>query len=300
MNEQPCVLAAALDPRLQALIERAPTTEDSVFISDDDTCHDEYDPLDRLAATANSEHAVAVGSFARHAVLAGLALIDAKKIVKQKRGSWREWIAQNCTFSERKAQIYMKLARDPQRAADFDSIREALRGGGPYGGLTGNEEAFTPADIIKAVHAVLGGLDLDPASCAEANATVRARRYFTKADDALTQDWVAPTLFMNPPYTRGTVTSFCEKLVGHVKAGDVPSAIALVSNDTSTNWFVTLQSAASAVCFYTGHVSFVRPGFKTSKAMLGTAIFYFGSDREVFRREFEPVGPVLYPAGRCA
>jgi hypothetical protein len=61
-------------------------------------------------------------------------------------------------------------------------------------------EWYTPARYIAAVREVLGDIELDPASCADANETVKAKRYFTIEDDGLRQPWAAATLFLNPPY----------------------------------------------------------------------------------------------------
>jgi hypothetical protein len=62
----------------------------------------------------------------------GALLIEAKG--KVLHGTWRRWLADNTTISERTAQAYMQLTRhweqltaaDPQRVADF-SLRKALR-----------------------------------------------------------------------------------------------------------------------------------------------------------------------------
>lgn len=65
-----------------------------------------------------------------------------------------------------------------------------------------SNEHGTPADVIAAAHDLMGGIDLDPASCAAANARVGATHYFTQADDGLAQAWGSdpPTrVFLNPP-----------------------------------------------------------------------------------------------------
>jgi hypothetical protein len=61
-------------------------------------------------------------------------------------------------------------------------------------------EWFTPPEIIKRVHAVMGGIDLDPASCAKANEIVGANIYYTAKDDALSKNWFG-RVFVNPPGT---------------------------------------------------------------------------------------------------
>src|SRR5262245_55434393 len=43
---------------------------------------------------------------------------------------------------------------------------------------TGNPESFTPSIYIEAARAVMDGIDLDPASNAHANETVKAREFF--------------------------------------------------------------------------------------------------------------------------
>jgi Protein of unknown function (DUF3102) len=52
---------------------------------------------------------------AHHAVKAGELLWEAKR--KAGHGRWLDWLAENCEFAERTAQVYMKLANElPQRA----------------------------------------------------------------------------------------------------------------------------------------------------------------------------------------
>lgn len=59
-------------------------------------------------------------------------------------------------------------------------------------------EWFTPRAIVDAARAVLGRIDLDPASCAEANATVGASRFLTRRENGLEHPWFG-NVFVNPP-----------------------------------------------------------------------------------------------------
>lgn len=62
-----------------------------------------------------------------------------------------------------------------------------------------SEDWYTPIEIVDMVHEVLGNIKLDPASCEEANIRIQANRIYTKEDDALSQEWAARSIYLNPP-----------------------------------------------------------------------------------------------------
>jgi len=93
---------------------------------------------------------------------------------------------------------------------------------------------------IESARKVLGGIDLDPASNVVAQQTVMAERFFTIDDDGLRQEWTG-RVWLNPPYSRGVISRFVNKLLTEYHAGRVTAAILLTNNFTDTKWW---QAAA--------------------------------------------------------
>ncbi|AND75539.1 C-5 cytosine specific DNA methylase [Nostoc phage N1] len=67
-----------------------------------------------------------------------------------------------------------------------------------HGSAISNEH-YTPRAIIDYTKLLIGDVELDPASDDIGNRVVKAKRYFTKAKDGYKQEWVANTVFCNPP-----------------------------------------------------------------------------------------------------
>jgi len=191
-------------------------------------------------------------------------------------------------------------AAEAANAADLELSRaELLRLAGA--GLADHQllnqslgnEWYTPAEVIEAARAVLGGIDLDPASCPAANATVQAARYFTAADNGLSQPWKG-RMWLNPPYG-GQAGAFVTKLVDHYRADDVEAAIVLVAAPAaSTAWFRSLWKYP--LCFTFGRLAFTGPGVDRSANTHGSAIAYLGGDVPAFAREFRAFGQIVLSA----
>jgi len=157
---------------------------------------------------------------------------------------------------------------------------------------SGDNEWYTPPEYLDAARAVLGTIDMDPASSAVANQAVGAALFYAAEDDGLLQPWKG-RLFMNPPYSRPLCGQFCARMVEQWRYGRVSEAIVLVNNATETTWFQAMLSASSAVCFPSGRVRFLRPDGTRGTPLQGQAFIYLGMDADKFIEAFRQFGTVL-------
>lgn len=147
-------------------------------------------------------------------------------------------------------------------------------------------EWYTPQEYIKAAKEVMGGIDLDPASCAVANEVVRAERFYTAEDDGLSFPWEG-RVWLNPPYGATLITKFVEKLLNSPR---VEQAIVLVNNASETKWSQQLALGAQASCNVKGRIKFWHPEKDSTSPMQGQTFFYFGENVELFCQVFSQFG----------
>lgn len=154
-----------------------------------------------------------------------------------------------------------------------------------------SNEWYTPSKYIEAARTVLGGIDLDPASSAVANANVQAARFYSLDDDGLSQEWKG-RIWLNPPYG-GKAAAFISKLIGAHADHDVTAAVALVSShSTDTEWFMPLWNCV--LCFTYGRIHFVKSdGSGQAGATHGSVFAYFGDQPDLFAAEFSKFGSVV-------
>ncbi len=159
---------------------------------------------------------------------------------------------------------------------------------------TGNNEWYTPSEIIEAARSVLGVIDVDPASTKKVNKVVKAKIFYTKETDGLTKKWKG-NVWMNPPYARLLVRQFMATIVHKIESGEVTQAIVLVNNATETEWFKKLADICSVVCFPTGRIKFIDPdGNPSGHPLQGQAILYFGNNKVGFNKHFAEFGLLLW------
>jgi phage N-6-adenine-methyltransferase len=155
--------------------------------------------------------------------------------------------------------------------------------------FSGETEWFTPAEYLDLAREVLGEIDLDPASCYQAQQTVKAKAYFTKADDGLSKEWHG-AIWLNPPYAQPHIAQFMQKMVAEYKGGRVAQAIMLTHNSSDTTWFQLGAEHCSAICFTRGRINFVDKNGNTGSPSQGQTFFYFGNLPLQFKAVFETVG----------
>ena len=166
---------------------------------------------------------------------------------------------------------------------------------------SGNNERYTPEYIIYLAHQTMDGIDVDPASCEIANRElVKATQFFDKEDDGLSQEWNG-RVWLNPPYQRGLIEAFIDKLILEYQSKRTKEAIVLTHNASETRWYGRLLEEATAMCIVSGRIRFyaINDGnqvYQPKGAPLqGQFITYLGKNWKKFCSTFKTLGICLRP-----
>lgn len=154
-----------------------------------------------------------------------------------------------------------------------------------------SNEWYTPPEYVEAARRVLGEIDLDPASCVEANKTVKAKKFYTAQDDGLQYDWPG-RVWLNPPYG-GLTAKFVNKLIEQYRQRITTGAILLVNaHATDTDWFQSLWDYV--LCFTNHRINFYGPGgAKGNGSTHGSVFVYLGPNQKRFAAEFARFGTIV-------
>lgn len=169
---------------------------------------------------------------------------------------------------------------------------------------SGNDEWYTDAVWIDRARRVMGGVDLDPASSAVAQRTVRAGTFYTAEDDGLSRAWFGK-VWLNPPYSQPLIGQFTDRVVLEYQRGNVEAAVVLVPLGWDTEWGQRLLAASDAICFAGGRLKFTSGVTgERGPSPNGSLVCYLGRAAETFTDVFADCGVVFgqalnsaYPPG---
>lgn len=158
-----------------------------------------------------------------------------------------------------------------------------------------SSEWYTPIPYLVAARQAMGGIDLDPASTATANANVWATKFYSRADDGLSQPWYG-RVWLNPPYSdyRGQAVEWLGKMLTEYMVGAVFQAIALVNLTMAYQPIVQEIGRCGRLCIVDHRIKFFDEHGNRQSAPPQSNIFcYLGHRPEHFAEEFSQFGVVV-------
>ena len=119
-----------------------------------------------------------------------------------------------------------------------------------------NDENYTPTHIVEPLITLIGQpFDLDVFSCERANQVIKAKHYFTKRDDAFSQDLTSyQNKFFQPPFSM--MDRATELLLEYAHIGN---SFMLCNSNTSSDWFLDCQNYSQCYLTYKKRIDFTNP-----------------------------------------
>ena len=155
---------------------------------------------------------------------------------------------------------------------------------------SGEFEYYTPRNIVEAARSTMGGIDLDPASSAEANLRVHAARFYDLLDDGLIHVWPG-RIWLNHPFSRENNPAWINKLINEYGQRRLEQACCITFAATSEKWFQPLLQFPQ--CFLSPRTNYHLPDGRLKRGVTkGSVVTYLGRNIERFRDEFEAFGVV--------
>lgn len=163
---------------------------------------------------------------------------------------------------------------------------------------------YTPVMYVESARRVMGGIDLDPASCFFANQIVQAAEIYTEAEDGVcaVNRWHG-RVWLNPPY-QGQAAPFAHRLIAEYDKGNVQQGIMLLNSwSNSAKWFH--PCFRFPIC-WSGRIAFIGGGPAVVAQMdesgakkspqNGSCFVYVGPNVDQFVAEFSKYGHITPPA----
>ena len=182
-------------------------------------------------------------------------------------------------FWEPRAERQTPPPRDPLFPPDFMEFP---------GRIITPDDYYTNEKVLSRVRQVFGGIDLDPASCPDANRYVKAETFYSIEDSGLDHRWKG-RVWLNPPFSQWQ--KWVPKIIAEWEAGGITSMCVLSAMRTVTaKYFRPLLDACSLCCVITGRLPFAGRG--TESPDDGHCVLYFGTDHARFTKIFGDIGSV--------
>lgn len=134
-----------------------------------------------------------------------------------------------------------------------------------------DQEWYTPLWLMKRIVSAVGPIDTDPCSPGKGRSAVRAKLYFTLADDGLAQAWPG-NVWMNPPYGRA-ISAWLEKARSEVAAGNSRCVTALIPARTDTSWWHDHVVGFADIVLLRGRITFINGA---ASAPFASAVLGYG------------------------
>lgn len=156
-----------------------------------------------------------------------------------------------------------------------------------------SNEWYTPASYVEAARELMGGIDIDPASCETANKIVQAGIYYDIHSNGLDKEWNGH-VWLNPPYGmsegRSNQDIWSQRLIQQYESGITTEAILLVNANTEARWFQPLYDYL--ICFTNHRIKFYNANGTPNQPTQGNALVYFGKQRQRFIELFRQFGRI--------
>ena len=102
--------------------------------------------------------------------------------------------------------------------------------------------------------------------------TAKCKKFFTKEEDGLIQDWSKDIVFVNPPYGR-EIGKWVEKSYNEAKKG--AKVVMLIPSRTDTKWFHDFIYNKAKIRFLKGRIRFLQNKKELNAAPFPTMLIIF-------------------------
>ena len=165
----------------------------------------------------------------------------------------------------------------------------------------------TPEQVLLLARQVLGFIDLDPASDADAQRYVLAKNYFAPVNDGLSQEWHG-RVWLNPPggmlnlsrYRGSSAAAWWAKLQHEFNSGRVTAFLFLAFTlelFRTAQRFTCRQPADFPFCIPKARLRFPSSnGANVGSPAAASAVVYGGPNVERFAQVFSQIGSVCSPS----